>query len=168
MRERKTRRLWLEAMVIVISFAALLLLLYFVFIVSFQEGSRSSGVTMNIAARIAQRICENPTEAEVEIISRILRYFAHLGLFFVVGVVMTFVSMVLFRGYYRILGAFLSGGVCYFLAFYTEYYKQFIEGRHFQMTDVVLNWYGSVAGIAGMVLSYFMNRLLVKLSSRLM
>ena len=33
------------------------------------------------------------------------------------------------------------------------------------MTDVGLNWFGSAAGIACMVFSYFMNRLLVELSS---
>lgn len=165
MKQHKFRNIGLELAVIALSIAGLMMLLYFVFIVSFQEGSRSAGVTMGIAARIADRIYENPTEDEVAIISRIVRYFAHLGLFFVVGFVTTFVSMVLFRGYYRILGVFLSGGVCYVLAYYTEYYKQFVEGRHFQMADAVLNWYGSVAGIGCMVVSYFMNRLLVKLSS---
>ena len=73
--------------------------------------------------------------------------------------------MVIFRKYYRILGVMLSGGICYLLAYYTEYYKQFIEGRHFHMTDVGLNWLGSAVGIACMVISYFMNRLLVEMSS---
>ena len=94
-----------------------------------------------------------------------IRYGAHLGLFFVVGLVTTFVSMVIFRRYFRILGVIGSGIVCYILAYYTEYYKQFVEGRHFQISDANLNWYGSLAGILCMVGSYFLNRLLVKLSS---
>ena len=94
-----------------------------------------------------------------------IRYGAHLGLFFVVGAVTAFVSMVLCRRYFRILGVLGSGLICYVLAYYTEYYKQYIDGRHFQMSDVSLNWYGSLAGIVCMVASYFLNRLLVKLSS---
>ena len=120
---------------------------------------------MIIARRISQSIYTDPTEDEIRTISRMLRYIAHLGLFFIVGFVTTFVSMVIFRKYYRILGVMLSGGICYLLAYYTEYYKQFIEGRHFHMTDVGLNWLGSAVGIACMVISYFMNRLLVEMSS---
>ena len=161
----KSQRLWLKLIVIFISAFSLILLFYFVLILSFQEGERSATETMYIAAKVAQRIYTNPTEAEIETISRVLRYSAHLGLFFIVGLVTTFVSMAIFRGYYRIIGVVLSGSICYIFAYYTEYYKQFVEGRHFQMSDVVLNWYGGVAGIACMVISYFMNRLLVKLSS---
>ncbi len=165
MNNRKNRNIWLEVTVIFASVAALLLLLYFVLIVSFQDGNRSTSTTMDIAATIAHRMYTHPTEEQVKTIGKMLRYVAHLGLFFVVGFMTTFVSMVFFRRYYRILGVALSGGACYILAYYTEYYKQFVEGRHFQATDIALNWYGSIAGIACMVVSYFMNRLLVKLSS---
>ena len=154
----------MELTVIFVSVVGLMLLLYMVMILSFQEGERSAGISRNISTEIAQRIYTNPTDSEIRTISRMLRYFAHLGLFFIVGFVTTFVSMVIFKGYYRILGVFLSGGVCYLLAYYTEYYKQFIEGRHFHANDVTLNWYGCAAGIFCMVISYFANRILVKIS----
>ncbi|MCM1040270.1 MAG: VanZ family protein [Ruminococcus sp.] len=163
--KRKKQSLWLELLVIFVSVVVLMLLIYFVIVISFQDGESSVSETMNIAGKVACRIYDEPTDEEIRTISRVLRYGAHLGLFFVVGVGVTFVSMVIFRRYYRIFGVMLSGGLCYILAYYTEYYKQFIEGRHFHTTDVVLNWYGSAAGIACMVISYFMNRLLVKLSS---
>lgn len=163
--KNKRQNLGLEMFVIFVSVMGLLMLLYLVIILSFQDGDSSASGTMSIAVRISQRIYTNPTEDEIRTVSLMLRYVAHLGLFFVVGFVTTFVSMVIFRRYYRILGVFLSGGICYLLAYYTEYYKQFVEGRHFQMTDVGLNWFGSAAGIACMVFSYFMNRLLVELSS---
>lgn len=155
----------LEMLVIFASVMGLALLLYLVMILSFQDGDSSASETISIAVRISQRIYTNPTEDEIRTVSLMLRYVAHLGLFFVVGLVTTFVSMVIFRRYYRIFGVLLSGGICYLLAYYTEYCKQFVEGRHFQMTDVALNWLGSAAGIACMVLSYFMNRLLVEMSS---
>ncbi len=161
----RRRNMGLEMLVIFASVMGLALLLYLVMILSFQDGDSSASETISIAVRISQRIYTNPTEDEIRTVSLMLRYVAHLGLFFVVGLVTTFVSMVIFRRYYRIFGVLLSGGICYLLAYYTEYYKQFVEGRHFQMTDVALNWLGSAAGIACMVLSYFMNRLLVEMSS---
>ena len=160
----KKRNILLELSVIAVSLAALLMLLYFVMVVSFQNGTVSTSVTMQLAEQIARRIFEQPTVDQIETTALMMRYGAHLGLFFVVGFVTTFVSMVIFRGYYRILGMVGAAIVCYILAYYTEYYKQFVEGRHFQQSDAALNWYGCVAGIFCMVGSYFLNRLLVKLS----
>ena len=117
------------------------------------------------AGRIARTVFEDPEQEQIETVSRMIRYGAHLALFFVVGLVTAFVSMVIFRGYFRIVGILLSGAVCYMLAYYTEYFKQYVDGRHFQMTDVQLNWYGCLAGIFCMVGSYFLNRLLVKMST---
>lgn len=165
MERKKHRNIGLEIVVIMASVLGLMLLLYFVMIVSFQSGATSSNVTMRMASQIARRIFENPTQDQIETTSLMIRYGAHLGLFFVVGLVTTFVSMVIFKRYFRIVGVIGSGIVCYILAYYTEYYKQFVEGRHFQISDTTLNWYGSVAGIVCMVGSYFLNRLLVKLSS---
>lgn len=165
MGQRKHTNLLLEIAVIAASVAALMMLVYFVVIVSFQNGAQSTSVTMRVAGQIAASIFENPTSEQVETVSLMIRYGAHLGLFFIVGLVTAFVSMVICRQYFRIIGVLVSGAICYGLAYYTEYYKQFIEGRHFQMSDVALNWYGSLAGISCMVVSYFLNRLLVKLSS---
>lgn len=165
MKQGKYANLWLEIAVIVTSVLGLMLLLYFVIFVSFQNGAQSTSVTLKVAEQIAVSIFDNPTQEQIKSVSLMIRYGAHLGLFFVVGIVMAFVSMVIFRRYFRIIGVLGAGFVCYILAYYTEYYKQYIDGRHFQMSDVSLNWYGSLAGITCMVVSYFLNRLLVKLSS---
>lgn len=133
-------------------------------IVSFQNGISSTNVTMRVAGKIARTVFDNPSNEQIVTVGLMMRYGAHLGLFFIVGTVTAFVSMVIFRGYFRIIGIFLSGVACYMMAYYTEYFKQYIDGRHFQMTDVQLNWLGCLAGIFFMVGSYFMNRLLVKLS----
>ena len=164
MDEKKKRNLWLELGIIFISIIGLMLLVYFVIVLSFQKGEQSISETMNIATKIAPYISNEPTDSEIRTINQMLRFGAHLGLFFVVGMVMTYVSMLIFRRYYRILGVLASGIICYQLAFYTEYYKQFVEGRHFQEIDVVLNRYGSLFGIGFMVVFYFLNRILVKLS----
>ena len=164
MKHRKHRNLWLELTVIVAALLALALLVYFVIIVSFQNGISSTNVTMRVAGKIARTVFDNPSNEQIVTVGLMMRYGAHLGLFFIVGTVTAFVSMVIFRGYFRIIGIFLSGIACYMMAYYTEYFKQYIDGRHFQMTDVQLNWLGCLAGIFFMVGSYFMNRLLVKLS----
>lgn len=165
MKQERHARLWLEIVIIAASILGLMLLLYFVMFVSFQNGAQSTSVTLKVAEQIAVSIFDNPTQEQIKSVSLMIRYGAHLGLFFVVGIVMAFVSMVIFRRHFRIIGVLGAGFVCYLLAYYTEYYKQYIDGRHFQMSDVALNWYGSLAGITCMVVSYFLNRLLVKLSS---
>lgn len=165
MKQGKNTKLWLELTVVAASIAAFILLVYFVMLVSFQNGVQSTDVTIRVAASIAASIFEHPTGEQIEVVSRVIRYGAHLVLFFAVGTVTSFVSMVVFRRFFRIAGIIMSGAICYALAYYTEYFKQFIDGRHFQRTDVALNWYGSLAGITCMVVSYFLNRLLVKLSS---
>lgn len=165
MNKNRRKNLWLELVVILIAIIGLMLLVYFVMLLSFQEGKQSISKTMDISAKVAHYVSDNPTDSEVRTINYMLRFGAHLGLFFVVGLVTAFVSMVIFRRYYRIFGIFASFIICYILSYYTEYYKQFVEGRHYQSIDVTLNWYGSIAGISCMVISYFMNRLLVKLSS---
>lgn len=165
MKQRKNTKLWLEFTVIAASLAAFLMLVYFVILVSFQDGAQSTEVTLRIASYFANSIFDHPTAEQIITVSRILRYGAHLALFFAVGAVTSYVSMVIFKRFFRIAGVILSCTVCYILAYYTEYYKQFIDGRHFQRSDVVLNWYGSLAGITCMVVSYFLNRLLVKISS---
>lgn len=164
MKHEKKRNIVLEIAVIAFSLLGLMMLLYFVMIVSFQNGDVSSVVTSRLAGQIARRIFDEPTRDQILTTELMIRYGAHLLLFFVVGLVTTFVSMVIFRRYYRILGVIGAGAVCYLLAYYTEYYKQFVEGRHFNQSDAILNWYGSVAGIVCMVGSYFLNRLLVKLT----
>ena len=116
MNHKNKKNIGLEAVVTVASILGLLLLLYFVMIVSFQTGASSTNVTMSLARQIAGRIFEHPTENQIETTSLIIRYGAHLGLFFVVGLVTTFVSMVIFRRYFRILGVIGSGVVCYILA----------------------------------------------------
>ena len=164
MKQGKYTKLWLKLIVIAASLFALALLLFVVVIVSFQNGIQSTSITMRVADRIARSVFSTPSMEQIEAVSLMIRYGAHLALFFVVGLVTAFVSMVICSNYFRIVGILVSGVVCYMLAYYTEYYKQFIEGRHFQMSDVSLNWYGSLAGIICMVASYFLNRLLVKLS----
>ena len=127
MERKKHRNIGLEIVVIMASVLGLMLLLYFVMIVSFQSGATSSNVTMRMASQIARRIFDNPTQDQIETTSLMIRYGAHLGLFFVVGLVTTFVSMVIFKKYFRILGVIGSGVVCYILAYYTEYYSSLLR-----------------------------------------
>ncbi len=70
--------------------------------------------------------------------SLMIRYGAHLGLFFVVGFVTTFVGMVIFRGYYRIFGVVGAGIICHVLAYYPEDSQQTAERRPSQPPDAVL------------------------------
>ena len=160
----KIPNIW-RFLIVFISIIGLFLLVSLVAVLSFQDGNSSSSETLSIAVRLADWIYEKPTQTEIEAVGLMLRFSAHLGLFFIVGMMTTFVSMVIFKRYYRIIGVAASVMICYVLAYYMEYYKQYIVGRHFQEADVILNRYGSLAGIACMIFFYFLNRLLVKLSA---
>ena len=117
MKQGKYTKLWLEFIVIAASAAALAMLLYVVMIVSFQNGEQSTSVTMRVAGRIATNVFDNPTLEQIEAVSLMIRYGAQLALFFVVGLVTAFVSMVICRSYFRIVGILASGIVCYMLAY---------------------------------------------------
>lgn len=119
MKQGKYTKLWLQLIVITASVAALMLLLYFVMVVSFQSGTVSAGVTMRVAGQIAASVFDSPTEEQIEAVSLMIRYGAHFALFFVVGLVTAFVSMVMCKRYFRIMGILLSGIICYMLAYYT-------------------------------------------------
>ena len=115
MKSKKNRNIALEIVVITGSMLGLMMLLYFVMIVSFQNGTVSSDVTSKLAGQIARRIFTDPTKDQIRTTELMIRYGAHLSLFFVVGLVTTFVSMVIFRGFYRIIGVIGAGAVCYLL-----------------------------------------------------
>lgn len=59
MKHEKHRNLWLELIVIFASVLALALLVYFVMIVSFQNGASSINVTMRMAERVAGAIFDD-------------------------------------------------------------------------------------------------------------
>ena len=64
MDRKKKEKILLELGLIVVSLAALSLLVYFVLAVSFQNGEASIGVTMRFAQQLAGRIFEEPTEEQ--------------------------------------------------------------------------------------------------------
>lgn len=163
-REEKKIGVFIQLLIIIISIGVLFLFVAGLVKLSFQSGNTSSQITVLVSKFIGENIFDNPNVEQIETINRIIRFGAHLTLFFALGVILSYVSMLIFRHYYRIIGFVFVSIICYLLAYYTEYYKQFIEGRHFQMEDVKLNWLGSGFGICFMIFSYFMNKLLVKIS----
>ena len=145
---------------VVLSVLAIFVL--FLMKVSFQPGTVSGAETNMISTFMAERILDTPTADQIAVVNRLLRYAAHLSLFFILSFMLTYVCFFMFRGFLRFLG---MGGVVFiacFLSYYTEYKKQFIDGRHFDMADVRLNIIGCLAGIACMLFSYVINSFLYK------
>lgn len=166
-REEQERIPWIvQLFIILISVVILFLFVAVLVKLSFQSGMTSSKITVAVSTFVGKNIFGDPTLEQIETINRIIRFAAHLSLFFFLGLILSYVSMLIFRHYYRIIGFVFVSGICYFLAYYTEYYKQFIAGRHFNKEDVYLNWIGSGLGICFMIFSYFMIKLLVKISHR--
>lgn len=150
---------------ILLSIMLVICFLYFLVIVSFQGGDGSAMLTGKLAGRLAEVVfSQTPTEEQVATVNYLIRYGAHLFLFFILGYAVCYVSLLVFRHYFRVIGILVSVGVVYLFSYYTEYYKQFIDGRHFQMTDVKLNWIGGICGIIFMLCSYFLHKLLFRIS----
>lgn len=144
----------------VLGFATIFI--YFLMKVSFQTGAISGLETNMLSEFMAERILDHPTTDQIAVVNRLLRYSAHLGLFFVLSFMLTYVCLFLFNGFMRFIGMGCVFFICSFLSYYTEYKKQFIEGRHFDMADVRLNVIGCLAGIFCMLFSYVINSFLYR------
>lgn len=142
------------------------LFIYFLMKVSFQTGAVSGLETNMLSEYMTYRIIDHPTAEQVAVVNRFLRYGAHLGLFFLLCYMLTYVCLFLFNGFLRVLGmgAVVAAGC--FLSYYTEYKKQFIDGRHFDMDDVKLNCIGCILGIAFMLFTYVINAFLYRPKQR--
>lgn len=123
--------------------------------VSLQNGDSSSAITNNIATRIASAIFDDtPTEDQLFVMNRILRFSAHIVLFALLGYGLGAVGFLFFRtGITREISIILDFGICAAFSYFTEYYKQFVAGRHFQMEDVRINFCGALFGICFFLLS---------------
>ena len=59
--------------------------------VSFQPGNVSGAETNMISTFMAERILDSPTADQIAVVNRLLRYAAHLGLFFILSFMLTYV-----------------------------------------------------------------------------
>ncbi len=143
--------------VLLVCTTVLLVFVYCLVKISFQNGASSSEITNSIAYKLGTIVFEGDlTDAEIAATNRLLRFSAHFVLFAALGYGLSVVGFLVFtRPFGRFASLILNIGICFALSYYTEYNKQFIEGRHFQMADVTINVFGSIVGVCFMIVSLF-------------
>lgn len=126
-----------------------ILWIFFIFTLSSQNGPQTAQTSGGIAKDVAEIIYQKPTEPQVNKVHFNIRKLAHVGLFFVLGVLSFSASGTTFgwekkRKYIAMSVASLIT-LCY--GFFDEWHKQFIGGRHFQLDEAVLNMVSGVVGV---------------------
>lgn len=141
-----------------ILFICLVVMMCFVYVLvklSLQNGNSSSQLTQTLSYKIGTIIFDQDMdEAQIVATNRILRFTAHFCLFAFLGYGLGVVGFLLFsRPFGRFLSLLFDIFVCGVLSYMTEYYKQFVEGRHFQIGDAAVNVFGSAVGICIFLIS---------------
>ena len=147
-----------KAIAFIIVFLSALCMFLFVYTLirlSFQEGDSSSRMTQAVVKRIGEAVFdEELTASQVDALNLFLRSTAHFVLFSMLSFGLCTVAFLVFsRPAGRILGLIFNMFICVVLAYGTEYFKQFIDGRHFQLEDAWLNIYGVVLGLCSFMIT---------------
>lgn len=139
----------------------------FIFSLSSQTGEESAGLSISIAKFAANLFYGEPSEAQIENVHYFIRQLARFVLFMGFGFLAAEAAYVTFTRY-RIYKVFLVVSLlCSGLAFFDEWRKQFIPGRHFQLDEAFFNilsiWIGSLIAILVLHLS---RKLYIKITNK--
>ena len=120
-----------------------------IFTLSSQNGTQTAQTSGGVAQKTAEVIYQQPTQQQINQVHFNIRKSAHVGLFFILGVLSFSASATTFGIKNR--GKYLSIAVPVILTsaygFFDEWHKQFIGGRHFQLDEAVLNMVSGVVGV---------------------
>lgn len=124
-----------------------------IFNLSAQNGTQTAQTSSNIAQKTAEIIYRQPTEIQVNQIHLIIRKLAHVGLFFILGVLLFSASVTFFgmekKRKYMSIAIALAVTTCY--GFLDEWQKQFIDGRHFHLDEAAINMLSGVGGVGAAI-----------------
>lgn len=128
-----------------------ILWLLFIFTLSSQNGSQTAQTSEGIAKTVAEVIYQQPSETQVNEVHFIIRKLAHVGLFFALGVLSFSASATIFgwkNKSRKCLSVVVPLTIMTAYGFFDEWQKQFIDGRHFQLDEAMLNIISGIIGIA--------------------
>ncbi|MCR5596014.1 MAG: VanZ family protein [Lachnospiraceae bacterium] len=123
--------------------------------VSLQDGESSSRITQAVILKIGNAVFdEELTSEQVNALNLFLRCLAHFVLFFMLSFGLCIVACLIFtKPVGRTAGVLFAAIISIALAYFTEYFKQYVAGRHFQTDDAWLNLVGVVMGICFFVVA---------------
>lgn len=129
-----------------------------IFFLSAQNGEQTAAVSAGIAQKIAEIIYTEPVEQQVQAVHLGIRKLAHIGLFFIWGLLLSAAALYIARRQ-RSTAVGIVAAVLVVYAFFDEWHKIFVDGRHFSFSEAVLN---AVSGLAAIVLTVFLTDRIVK------
>jgi VanZ family protein len=133
-----------------ILFVATVIWIVLIFTLSSQNGAETAKTSLGVAETLANLFYINPSQQQILQMHLDIRKFAHVFLFFILGVLIIellgHMSKLKSLSINHILIACMLTSTCGFL---DEWYKQFIDGRHFQIDEALLN---IIAGLTGILL----------------
>lgn len=129
-----------------------------IFLLSMQNGEQTAAVSGGIAKTIANILYLGPTEQQIQTVHAAIRKLAHVGLFLIWGLLLSAAALYMSRQR-RGVAMGIAAVLLIAYAFFDEWHKIFIDGRHFSFSEAVLN---AVSGLAAIGLTYFFAELTVK------
>ena len=144
---------FLRAMLKPLSFLPAIGMMCLIYYLSAQDGVTSAGLSLKFSIKvveIASKIFDRPlSSAEVmqyaDLIHYLIRKFAHMGLYFLLAVSVSFPLYV--YGLRGIPLMIVAGGFCVAFACGDEYHQSLVAGRGPSKKDVMIDSIGALAGI---------------------
>ena len=134
----------------------ILLWLLLIYTLSTQNGPTTANTSSGLAIRIAKVVYGMPNADQIDHTHIMIRKAAHVALFGVLGIL----AGILCVKEKRISipsNRFFMAYLCLLLyLFLDEWHKQFIEGRHKEIIDMLLNMAGSTIGLGLVALIHYL------------
>lgn len=136
-----------------------------IFLLSSQDGEQTARASGGLAQTISGILYRQPTEQQIGQVHVVLRKSAHIGLFFILGVLSYAAANTLgrIRPNKRWLSLVLALALTSLYGFFDEWHKQFIAGRHFDTGETILN---IACGILGVLLAFAAGRWMLRRNTR--
>lgn len=134
--------------IIYVLFFAWIFLIYYL---SSQNGPETANTSGRIAVKLAYWLYDKPTIWQINEIHMTIRKIAHVALFAVLGCLLIQIWRTIFKRVHWLWIALGAYGMLFVFAFFDEWHKQFIMGRHKDYGDALLNLLGGTIGIVIML-----------------
>lgn len=137
-----------------------------IFLLSSQDGEQTAKASGGMAQTTAELLYQQPTEQQVDQVHVVLRKVAHIGLFFILGLLSYAAAANTLgrkRPNKRWPSLILALALTSLYGFFDEWHKQFIAGRHFDIGETILN---IVCGLVGVLVAFAVGLWILRRNTR--
>ena len=143
--------MWKKVIFVVLLWGIVAASVLFAYFLSSQSGASTFRLSNTISTKIADILYKTPDTQQILKVNTVIRKLAHVTIYFVLAIlcyIAFYYTMVNFTG--RTAGVLVNVMITMALsafAFYDEWHKQFIPGRHNTISEAFLNNLGVVIGL---------------------